>query len=55
MRGVTTKDAVTGRPRTLNDLERRVDDLQVLLGYSRTSKFYDPRTEMEMPFPAKTH
>lgn len=55
MRGVTTKDAVTGRPRTLNDIERRVDDLQVLLGYSRTSKFYDPRTEMESPFPAKTH
>jgi hypothetical protein len=55
MKGVTTKDAVTGRPRTLNDLERRIDDMQVLLGYSRTSKYYDPRTEMENPFPAKSH
>ncbi len=55
MIGVTTKDPVTGRPRTINDLERRVDDMQVLLGYSRTSKFYDPDTEMENPFPAKIH
>ncbi len=55
MTGVTTKDAVTGKPRTLNDIDRRMDDMKVLLGYSRSSKFYNPLTEMEAPFPAKVH
>lgn len=55
MKGVTTKDAVTGKPRTVNDLDRRIDDMMFLVGKSRTSKYYNTATEMENPFPAKVH
>lgn len=55
LRGVSVPDPVSGISRDLNDMDRRVDDLQVVLGMKQTSRYYDAKKYFQAPFPAKPH
>ncbi|HEY9856174.1 MAG TPA: hypothetical protein V6D05_10575 [Stenomitos sp.] len=54
MTGADVTDPATGKIRHLNDVQRRVDDLQTILKFAITPTMPVTR-EMEAPFPTKVH
>ncbi|HEY9898050.1 MAG TPA: hypothetical protein V6D00_02605 [Pantanalinema sp.] len=54
MTGHDVPDPVTGAVRHLDDIGRRVNDLNQLIGYSHNRNLV-PTRQMEMPFPSRVH
>lgn len=54
MTGVDVPDPVTGQVRHLDDIARRVNDMNQLIGYSTTRNLV-PTQAMEMPYPSRVH
>lgn len=54
MTGVDVPDPVSGEVRHLDDIGRRVNDMNHLIGYSQNRNLV-PTRQMEMPFPTRVH
>ncbi|MNX89369.1 hypothetical protein D3C86_1213830 [compost metagenome] len=52
--GQDVPDPVTGQVRRLDDIGRRVNDMNQLIGYSYNKNLI-PTRQMEMPFPSRVH